>query len=151
MIATVSVIEIKHRLRRRARLALLLRELAARVFRWIALGFGALVILAGAILTPLPGHVGLPLLVLGLMVVLRYSFQARKTFIRWQRRHPKLVFPIRRLMRREPEVLLVVWQQMLRTEKLVLRKARWRLLKRTRKKAKRYVARKMAQHNKATA
>lgn len=142
MIATVSVIEVKHRLRRRARLALLLRELAARVFRWIALGFGVLVILAGAVLTPLPGHVGLPLLVLGLMVVLRYSFQARKTFIRWQRRHPKLVFPIRRLMRREPEVLLVVWQQMLRTEKLVLRKARWRLLKRTRKRVRRYVERK---------
>ncbi len=54
-------------------------------------------------------------------------------------------------MRREPEVLLVVWQQMLRTEKLVLRKARWRLLKRTRKKAKRYVARKIAQHNRAPA
>ncbi|NQE65112.1 hypothetical protein [Caulobacter sp. RHG1] len=151
MTATASAIQIRQRARRRARLALLLRELAARVFRWIALGFGALVILAGAILTPLPGHVGLPLLVLGLMVVLRYSFQARKTFIRWQRRHPKLVFPIRRLMRREPEVLLVVWQQMLRTEKLVLRKARWRLLKRTRKKAKRYVARKMAEHNKASA
>ena len=47
-------------------------------------------------------------------------------------------------MRREPEVLLVVWQQMLRTEKLVLRRARWRLLKKTRKRVKRYVARKMA-------
>ncbi len=77
MTATVSAIEIKHRVRRRARLALLLREFAARAFRWVAIGFGALVILAGAILTPLPGHVGLPLLVLGLMVVLRYSFQAR--------------------------------------------------------------------------
>jgi hypothetical protein len=90
------------------------------------------------VLTPLPGHLGLPLLVIGLMIVLRYSIQARKTFIRWQKRHPKLVFPIRRLMRREPEVLLVVWQQLLRTEKMILRKARWRVLKQSRKHVKRY-------------
>ena len=121
---------------------MLLRESAARAFRWIAIGFGSLVIIAGAVLTPLPGHLGLPLLVIGLMIVLRYSIQARKTFIRWQKRHPKLVFPIRRLMRREPEVLLVVWQQLLRTEKMILRKARWRVLKQSRKHAKRYWRRK---------
>jgi len=136
---------IKHRVRRRARLTLLLRETAARAFRWGAIGLGVLVILVGAVLTPLPGHVGLPLLVIGLMIVLRYSFQARKQFIRLQRRHPKLVFPIRRLMRREPEVLLVVWQQMLRTEKLFLRKARWRLLRKTRRQVRRYVVRKTAE------
>lgn len=136
--ASSAAIEIKHKVRRRARLALLLRETAARAYRIAAIAFGGVVILAGAILTPLPGHVGLPMLVIGLMIVLRYSFQARKTFIRLQRRHPKLVFPIRRLMRREPEVLLVVWQQMLRTEKMVLRRARLRLLKRGRKHAKRY-------------
>lgn len=135
--ASSAAIEIKHKVRRRARLALLLRESAARAYRIAAIAFGGVVILAGAILTPLPGHIGLPMLVIGLMIVLRYSFQARKTFIRWQRRHPKLVFPIRRLMRREPEVLLVFWQQLLRTEKMILRKARWRVLKRGRKHARR--------------
>ncbi len=45
-------------------------------------------------------------------------------------------------MRREPEVLLVVWQQLLRTEKMILRKARWRVLKQSRKHAKRYWRRK---------
>ena len=138
MRAASTTIDIKHKVRRRARLALLLRESAARAFRWTAIGFGSLVIVAGAVLTPLPGHLGLPLLVIGLMIVLRYSFQARKQFIRWQKRHPKLVFPIRRLMRREPEVLLVFWQQLLRTEKMNLRKARWRILKQSRKHAKRY-------------
>ena len=137
MNAIATTIDVKHRVRRRARLALLLRESAARAFRWIAIGFGTLVIIAGAVLTPLPGHVGLPLLVIGLMIVLRYSFQARKTFIRWQKRHPKLVFPIRRLMRREPEIMLVAWQQLLRSEKLFLRKASWRVLKRGRKHLKR--------------
>ncbi|MDI1366322.1 MAG: hypothetical protein PSX79_15945 [bacterium] len=130
-------IDIRQKVRRRARLALLLRESAARAYRIAAITFGSLIIIAGAILTPLPGHLGLPLLVIGLMIVLRYSIQARKQFIRWQKRHPKLVFPIRRLMRREPEVLLVFWQQLLRTEKLVLRKAQWRVLKRGRKHARR--------------
>lgn len=144
MIPATATLDIRQKVRRRARLALLLRESAARAFRWIAIGFGSLVIIAGAILTPLPGHIGLPMLVLGLMIVLRYSFQARKQFIRWQKRHPKLVFPIRRLMRREPEVLLVVWQQMLRTEKMILRRPHWRVLKRSRKRARSYIARKMA-------
>jgi hypothetical protein len=130
-------IDIRQKVRRRARLALLLRESAARAYRIAAITFGSLIIIVGAILTPLPGHLGLPLLVIGLMIVLRYSIQARKQFIRWQKRHPKLVFPIRRLMRREPEVLLVFWQQLLRTEKLVLRKVQWRVLKRGRKHARR--------------
>lgn len=143
MSAATLAVDIRQKARRRARLARLLRETAARAFRIAAIGFGGLVILAGAILTPLPGHIGLPMLVLGLMVVLRYSFQARKQFIRLQRRHPKLVFPIRRLMRREPEVLLVVWQQLLRTEKMVLRRPHWRVLKRGRKRARGYIARKM--------
>jgi len=144
VIPAAATLDIRQKVRRRARLALLLRESAARAFRWIAIGFGSLVIIAGAILTPLPGHIGLPMLVLGLMIVLRYSFQARKQFIRWQKRHPKLVFPIRRLMRREPEVLLVVWQQMLRTEKMILRRPHWRVLKRSRKRARGYIARRMA-------
>jgi hypothetical protein len=144
LIATTAPLDIRKKIRRRARLAVLLRGFSARAFRWAAISFGALVILVGAILTPLPGHIGLPLLVLGLMIVLRYSFQARKQFIRWQRRHPKLIFPIRRLMRREPEVLLVVWQQLLRTEKLLLRRPHWRVLKRGRKRARGYIARRGA-------
>ena len=123
--------------RRRRRLALVLRETAGRVARWAALAFGVLVLLAGVVLTPLPGHLGLPLLVVGLMIVLRNSFQAKRRFLRWQRRHPKLIFPVRRLMRREPEIMLVAWQQLLRSEKLFLRKAKWRVLKRGRKHVKR--------------
>jgi hypothetical protein len=130
LVATATV---RLRARRRARLAALLRETAARVARWALIGLGGLVMLAGAVLTPLPGHVGLPLLVIGLMIVLRNSIQARRKFIRLQRRHPKMVFPIRRLLRREPEVILVVWQQLLRTERLVVRRASWRVFVRTRK------------------
>ena len=96
------------------------RELAGRIGRWLLLGLGGLIMLVGLVTAPLPGHVGLPLLVVGLMIVLRNSFKAKRQFLRIQKAHPKMVFPIRRLMRREPEIILVFWQQYLRMERLVL-------------------------------
>jgi len=100
----------------------LARDIAARIARWLLLGLGGIIMLAGLVLAPLPGHIGLPLLVIGLMIVLRNSFAAKRQFVRIQRAHPKMVFPIRRLMRREPEIVLVFWQQYLRVERLVLPK-----------------------------
>ena len=96
------------------------RDLAARIARWLLLALGGVVMLAGLVLAPLPGHIGLPLLVVGLMIVLRNSFKAKRQFLRIQHAHPNMVFPIRRLMRREPEILQVFWQQYLRLERLVL-------------------------------
>jgi hypothetical protein len=98
------------------------RDVVAKISRFLLLTVGGIVMLAGLILAPLPGHIGLPLLVVGLMIVLRNSFAAKRRFVRIQRAHPKMVFPIRRLMRREPEIVLVFWQQYLRVERLVLPK-----------------------------
>src|SRR5678816_1798871 len=98
----------------------LARDLAGRIGRWLLLGLGGLIMLVGLVTAPLPGHIGLPLLVVGLMIVLRNSFKAKRQFLRIQKAHPKMVFPIRRLMRREPEIVLVFWQQYLRMERLVL-------------------------------
>ena len=106
----------------------------AGVRRMVRIGLlvlGGLIMAVGAVLALLPGHLGVPILVVGLMVVLRNSLPARKEFIRLQRRHPNWVFPLRRLMRREPEVIPVVWQQVLRTERLVL-PARYRFVRRLR-------------------
>jgi hypothetical protein len=98
------------------------RDIVAKISRFLLLTVGGIIMLAGLILAPLPGHIGLPLLVIGLMIVLRNSFAAKRQFVRIQRAHPKMVFPIRRLMRREPEIVLVFWQQYLRVERLVLPK-----------------------------
>lgn len=100
----------------------LARDLVGRIARWLLLALGGVIMLVGLILAPLPGHVGLPMLVIGLMIVLRNSFAAKRHFVRMQRAHPKTVYPIRRLLRREPEVVLVAWQQYLRVERLVLPK-----------------------------
>lgn len=96
------------------------REIVGRIGRFLLMVLGGVVMLVGLVLAPLPGHLGLPILVVGLMIVLRNSFKARRQFVRMQRAHPKMVFPIRRLMRREPEIVLVFWQGYLRVERLVL-------------------------------
>jgi hypothetical protein len=89
------------------------------------LTLGFLLLAVGLVGALLPGHLGVPLLVIGLIMVLRTSRPARRRFIHLQRRHPKIVFPIRRLLRREPELMPVCWQQVLRTERMLLPQ-RWR-------------------------
>ncbi|MCA3723777.1 hypothetical protein, partial [Phenylobacterium sp.] len=90
---------------------------------------------AGVVIAPLPGPLGLPVTVIGLMMVLRGSFRAKREFVRLQNRHPKFVRPLRRLLRRDPEIIPFVWQQMLRVERLVLPR-RFRFFVKTRKKMK---------------
>jgi predicted membrane chloride channel (bestrophin family) len=98
----------------------LAREIAARIGRWLLIGLGMILIAMGVAIAPLPGPLGVPLVVVGLMLVLRNSFKAKRQFVRIQHAHPKMVFPIRRLMRREPEIVQVFWQQYLRMERIVL-------------------------------
>ena len=111
----------------------LAREIVARALRWGLLALGGAIMIVGLGLAFLPGHLGIPLLVVGLMIVLRNSFKARRQFVELQKKHPNFVFPIRRLLRREPEIVLVAWQQALRVERLVLPR-RVRFLKGTRRR-----------------
>ena len=114
----------------------LARELLGRIARVVLVTLGLILIVAGFLIAPLPGPLGVPLTVVGLMLVLRNSFRARKQFVRFQHAHPKLLFPLRRLLRREPEVFPVAWQQVLRMERLVMPR-RWRVAKRWRKSLRR--------------
>jgi hypothetical protein len=119
------------------------KAMVRRGARWVMIGVGVVLIALGAGIEflPLPLHMpGAVILVLGLILVLRTSYSARRTFIRVQRRHPKMVFPLRRLLRREPEVFPVAWQQILRTERWILPRrlrfvgaARRRLMRRLRR------------------
>ncbi|MCI3134664.1 hypothetical protein MQH10_20870 [Phenylobacterium aquaticum] len=108
------------------------RELLARVSRFVLTVLGLFIMLVGLVTAPLPGHLGLPILVVGLMIVLRNSFKARRRFVRIQKAHPKMIFPLRRLLRREPEVAPVAWQQVLRMERLIVPK-RYRFAVRSRR------------------
>jgi hypothetical protein len=88
--------------------------------RVVVIAAGLVLMAFGFVLALLPGHLGLPLLVVGLILVLRNSAGARRRFIRLQRRHPRVVFPVRRLIRRDPEIFPVLWQQALRLERLIV-------------------------------
>jgi hypothetical protein len=114
----------------------LAREMTGRVVRFVLVILGLLIVVAGVLIAPLPGPMGLPIVVVGLMVVLRNSFKARRQFVRFQRAHPRVIFPLRRLLRREPEVVQVFWQQTLRMERMLL-PARFRLARRFRRYLKR--------------
>ena len=107
---------------RRRRLTSLLLEAVG----WVLIG-------VGLPLAVLPLHLGVPVLIAGVIILLRSSRQARRQFIGLQRRHPRFVFPIRRLLRRDPQVLPVIWQQLLRTERFLLPRG-WRPSRRLRRR-----------------
>ena len=114
----------------------LARELVGRFLRLGQVLLGTAIVIAGILIAPLPGPGGIPVIVVGLMIVLRNSFRAKRQFVKFQRAHPKMVFPIRRLLRREPEVMPVFWQQYLRVERVVL-PSRYRFAVKTRRRFKR--------------
>lgn len=111
--------------------------LLRRVKRIAMMTLGFAIILLGIVIAPLPGPGGIPVIALGLVFVLRNSYWAKRQFIRAQHRKPRWVYPFRRLLRRNPEIAPVFWQQALRAEKVVLVKRRRRILVRTRRKTRR--------------
>lgn len=96
------------------------RDLAGRVSRFLWVMLGMVILAVGLVTAVLPGHIGLPVLLVGLAIVLRNSFKARRRFVAIQKAYPRFVFPLRRLLRREPEVVPVFWQQFLRMERMIL-------------------------------
>jgi hypothetical protein len=98
----------------------LAREVAGRVKRFGMVLLGFAIILAGLAIAPIPGPGGIPVIVVGLMIVLKNSFKARRQFVRLHRAHPKVISPIRRLLRRDPEIVAMFYQQTLRVERILL-------------------------------
>lgn len=96
------------------------REVAGRIKRTGMVVLGFAIIIAGILIAPLPGPGGIPVIVVGLMIVLRNSFKARRQFVRLHRAHPRMLSPIRRLLRRDPEFVAVFYQQTLRVERILL-------------------------------
>lgn len=114
------------------------RASTLRVFKRWALTIGGLfVVLLGILIAPLPGPGGIPVIAVGLMLILKSSFWAKRQFVRAQHARPKWVYPFRRLMRKKPEFAPVFWQQALRAEKIVTKRSS-RRLSRGRKSVRRY-------------
>jgi hypothetical protein len=98
----------------------LAREVANRIRRMGMVLLGFAIIGVGILIAPLPGPGGIPVIVVGLMVVLRNSFKARRQFVKLNRAYPKTLYPIRRLLRRDPEFVPFFYHQTLRVERILL-------------------------------
>lgn len=59
------------------------------VGRWILVGVGGLCVIAAPIIAPLPGPGGIPLLLAGITLMLRYTRWAKRLYARAKRRWPK--------------------------------------------------------------
>lgn len=112
------------------------REVAGRIKRGGMVMLGLAVIALGILIAPIPGPGGIPVIVVGVMIVLRNSFKARRQFVRLNRAYPKTLYPIRRLLRRDPEVVALFYHQTLRVERILL-PANLRFLKRLRRRFRR--------------
>ena len=67
----------------------------------VLLGTGWVLVCAAPVLGLLPGPGGLPVAVAGLVLILSQSYTAKRVFIRWHQRHPKIIGPLRRFIRRK--------------------------------------------------
>lgn len=99
----------------------------AIAFRAAQIVLGLILMAVGAVGALLPTHLLGIFLVIGLIMVLRASIRARRRFVHMQRRYPRYVYPLRRLLRRNPEVWPVVWHELLRAERILPRS--WRRLR----------------------
>lgn len=114
----------------------LAREIAGRIKRGGMVLIGLVIVAGGILIAPIPGPGGIPVIVVGAMIVLRNSFKARRQFVRLQRAHPKMLSPVRRLLRRDPEVIAVFYHQHLRVERILL-PARFRVTAKLRRRFRR--------------
>lgn len=69
----------------------------ARLRQMALIGMGWTIIGLGVLISPLPGPLGFPVVVLGGIILLRNSADARRLFVRMKRRFPRLFRPVERL------------------------------------------------------
>ena len=71
----------------------------ARMRQLALIGMGWTIVAAGILMVPLPGPFGLPIALVGVVILLRNSADARRLFVRMRRRKPGWFAPFDRLIR----------------------------------------------------
>jgi hypothetical protein len=97
------------------------------VLRFSLLFLGALIMLAGVVITPLPGPFGVPIILFGLVLALRSSSWAKRQFLRLVRRYPQFLSPLRKMLRPRARIVSILYRQMLKIERFILPKSLRRL------------------------
>lgn len=72
--------------------------------RLFLLNLGLAFLVAGIALLPVPLPLELPFLVIGTALVLKSSQSAKRRYLGWSRRHPRLFRPLNRVLRRRRPV-----------------------------------------------
>ncbi|WP_443750553.1 hypothetical protein [Asticcacaulis solisilvae] len=93
----------------------------AIVFKLILMIAGGLLVALGVVISPLPGPLGLPVVIVGLVLLLRSSTWVKRQFVKLYHKHPKWLGPLRSLMRPRAKFLAILWRFMLRAEGLALK------------------------------
>ncbi len=92
----------------------------AFIIKLALMAVGAMLIALGIVISPLPGPLGLPVMLLGLAVLLRSSIWVKRQFLRLRARYPKVLGPVRALLRPGAKVLALLYLQALRLERHLL-------------------------------
>jgi len=61
-----------------------------RLTKWLMICLGILLLIIGLLTFPLPLPIGLPILLVGITLLLRYSSEAKRLLLRLSKRHPPL-------------------------------------------------------------
>ena len=67
----------------------------------VLLTLGWMLLVIGPIIGLLPGPGGFPITAAGLVLILSQSYMAKRIFLRWCQRHPRLFGPLRRFIQRK--------------------------------------------------
>lgn len=89
----------------------------------------------GVVLAPLPGPVGVPFVLFGLILLLRSSVWIKRQFVKLVKAHPKWLRPVRTMLRPGAKIVSLVWLQGLRVERGVMPK-KFRFMYRSRQGVK---------------
>lgn len=94
------------------------------VLKLLMTALGVVLMAVGVVITPLPGPFGVPVMLLGLIILLRSSMWVKRRFMRLVRAHPKVLRPVRALLRPGAKVIALMWLHALRLERRLLPKHR---------------------------
>lgn len=94
--------------------------LGRKVLKGAMTGVGLFLMVVAVPISWLPGPLGLPVFMVGLILVLKNARWTKRVFIRLKKRYPNWVMPVRKLLRRNPPFVSVIWQMILRLERLIL-------------------------------
>lgn len=95
------------------------------LFKMIMTLFGVVLMLAGVIIIPLPGPFGVPIIIIGMIITLRASTMGKRVFLRMVSRHPKLLKPVRAMLRPNARIVARLWLIALHIERRWLPRKLW--------------------------